>query len=226
MLENRLLILTIAYLLCAWSLVASERLVSKRSSQTQSQSSASTNNQDPNDEGIKKSVNDDSHLRLYYKVNSPGRSVSQELEHRIVKNPNYQQYNHHRYIQETNNNNNLNGYNYYQPDQQYQQQSPRYNPYTYDPRTNYLIQQLRQQQQPVITHNINSNPNLLNELERNRLLNLNYRLDNLGGGIPKYKQISLTILLFIFSTFQMLIIYSRGQYINKSNKCNKSSNKI
>lgn len=187
MLENRLIILTVAYLLCAGSLVASERLVSKRSSQTQSQSSASTNSQDPNDEAIKKSVNDDSHLRLYYKVNSPGRSVSQELEHRIVKNPNYQQYNHHRYVQETNNNN-LNGFNYYQPDQQFQQQqSQRYNPYTYDPRTSYLIQQLRQQQQqPVINHNINSNPNFLSELERNRLLNLN-RLDNLGGDIPKYK---------------------------------------
>jgi hypothetical protein len=34
--------------------------------------------------------NDGSHLRLYYKSNSPDRSISHELEHRLVKNPTYQ----------------------------------------------------------------------------------------------------------------------------------------
>ena len=33
--------------------------------------------------------NDDSHLRLYYKSNSPSQSISHELEHRFVKSPNY-----------------------------------------------------------------------------------------------------------------------------------------
>jgi hypothetical protein len=32
--------------------------------------------------------NDDTHFRLYYKSNSPGRSLSHELEHRYLKNPN------------------------------------------------------------------------------------------------------------------------------------------
>ena len=32
--------------------------------------------------------NDDTHFRLYYKSNSPGRSLSHELEHRYYKNPN------------------------------------------------------------------------------------------------------------------------------------------
>ena len=32
---------------------------------------------------------DDSHLRLYYKSNSPSQSISHELEHRYVKSPNY-----------------------------------------------------------------------------------------------------------------------------------------
>lgn len=32
--------------------------------------------------------NDDTHFRLYYKQNSPGRSLSHELEHRYFKNPN------------------------------------------------------------------------------------------------------------------------------------------
>jgi hypothetical protein len=34
--------------------------------------------------------NDDAHIRLFYKSNAPGRSVSHELEHRFIKNPNYQ----------------------------------------------------------------------------------------------------------------------------------------
>jgi len=34
--------------------------------------------------------NDGSHIRLYYKSNSPDRSISHELEHRLVKNPTYQ----------------------------------------------------------------------------------------------------------------------------------------
>ncbi len=33
--------------------------------------------------------NDDAHFRLYYKSNSPGRSVKHELEHRFYKNPNF-----------------------------------------------------------------------------------------------------------------------------------------
>ena len=33
--------------------------------------------------------NDNAHFRLYYKSNSPGRSVKHELEHRYFKNPNY-----------------------------------------------------------------------------------------------------------------------------------------
>ena len=32
--------------------------------------------------------NDNAHFRLYYKSNSPGRSVKHELEHRYFKNPN------------------------------------------------------------------------------------------------------------------------------------------
>lgn len=34
--------------------------------------------------------NDDSHLRLFYKSNSPDRSISHEMEHRLLKNPNIQ----------------------------------------------------------------------------------------------------------------------------------------
>ena len=41
----------------------------------------------PFDESVEK--NDDSHLRLYYKSNSPSQSISHELEHRFVKSPNY-----------------------------------------------------------------------------------------------------------------------------------------
>ena len=49
---------------------------------------------DGNDSGNSNSVNlrknDDSHLRLYYKSNLPGHTISHELEHRLIKNPNYQ----------------------------------------------------------------------------------------------------------------------------------------
>lgn len=34
--------------------------------------------------------NDDAHLRLYYKSNTPDRSISHEMEHRLVKNPVFQ----------------------------------------------------------------------------------------------------------------------------------------
>lgn len=40
------------------------------------------------DDTIRK--NDDSHLRLFYKSNSPDRSISHEMEHRLLKNPNIQ----------------------------------------------------------------------------------------------------------------------------------------
>lgn len=40
------------------------------------------------DDTLRKS--DDSHLRLFYKSNSPERSISHELEHRLLKNPNIQ----------------------------------------------------------------------------------------------------------------------------------------
>ncbi|RNA29815.1 hypothetical protein BpHYR1_029248 [Brachionus plicatilis] len=38
------------------------------------------------DDALRK--NDDSHLRLFYKSNTPDRSISHEMEHRLMKNPN------------------------------------------------------------------------------------------------------------------------------------------
>jgi hypothetical protein len=43
----------------------------------------------PFEENADNNGKDDSHLRLYYKSNSPGQSISHELEHRYVKSPNY-----------------------------------------------------------------------------------------------------------------------------------------
>ena len=49
----------------------------------------------PFEENADNNSKDDSHLRLYYKSNSPSQSISHELEHRYVKSPNY------RFSQET-----------------------------------------------------------------------------------------------------------------------------
>jgi hypothetical protein len=51
----------------------------------------------PFEENTDNNSKDDSHLRLYYKSNSPSQSISHELEHRYVKSPNY------RFSQETTN---------------------------------------------------------------------------------------------------------------------------
>ena len=62
-----------------------------RSSSSPPSSSSSSNNPSAglfDDDSIRK--NDDAHIRLFYKSNAPGRSVSHELEHRFIKNPNYQ----------------------------------------------------------------------------------------------------------------------------------------
>ena len=51
----------------------------------------------PFEENTDTNSKDDSHLRLYYKSNSPSQSISHELEHRYVKSPNY------KFTQETSN---------------------------------------------------------------------------------------------------------------------------
>ena len=51
----------------------------------------------PFEESVDNNSKDDSHLRLYYKSNSPSQSISHELEHRYVKSPNY------KFTQETTN---------------------------------------------------------------------------------------------------------------------------
>lgn len=129
-------------------------VMGKRSGRSSPQASSSSPSEDT-EEALKKN-NDDSHLRLYYKANSPGRSVSHELEHRLIKNPAYQQYNHHRLVQESNNNMNNAGFfvnSQYMP-------LPNQYPNAYDPRL-YAFGQQHQQQ--VF-------PNSWSNLDRARLM--------------------------------------------------------
>lgn len=171
-----LLVLTLTstcFMIGKTSILTGENLVGKRvgagsPSSSESGSIVTTSASDDSDDNLMKKPNDDSHLRLYYKSNSPGRSVSHELEHRFIKNPIYQQYNHHRLTQETNNLNNLNSLLL-----DSQLASPQLQ-YPYDPRV-YQSSQMRQlhpqagfQQYPS-----NQYANILSDADRNRMI-LNY----------------------------------------------------
>lgn len=144
------------------NLITNENLVGKRPLGATGSSGSGSSPFEDSSESLRK--NDDSHLRLYYKSNSPERSVSHELEHRYIKNPNYNQYN-HRVSQETNN----------FPQQQLKFSSP----YYFDPRL-YQANQLQQQQVQ------NTYPNMFADSDRNKLMmqNINYHanvMDNFGG---------------------------------------------
>jgi hypothetical protein len=126
--------------------------------------------------------NDDAHLRLFYKSNAPGQTVSHELEHRFVKNPNFQ-YN-ERLRQDVLNNNDLSS-----------------NPNRYSP---YLSAQ-----QPLVYSlnspavysddldaNSNNNNNNLNSRDKQTTLNLHYHGNSLTD--PQGKLIQDVNLLFFY----------------------------
>lgn len=137
-------------------------LMGKRSG---GQASPSSPVSEDTEEALKKTNNnnDDSHLRLYYKANSPGRTVSHELEHRLIKNPAYQQYNHHRLVQENNNMNTGLFVN-----SQYMPLPNQYPPNAYDPRL-YVFNQQQQQFRPTYQQQ-QVFPNSWSNLDRARLM--------------------------------------------------------
>jgi len=57
---------------------------------TQQMNSLDQNRQPNSQPRTYNAKNDNSHFRLFYKSNSPGRSIKHEMEHRFYKNPNFQ----------------------------------------------------------------------------------------------------------------------------------------
>lgn len=160
---------TTCFMIGKSSILTGENLVGKRVGAGSPISSESggmvTSTSDDSDDSLMKKPNDDSHLRLYYKSNSPGRSVSHELEHRFIKNPVYQQYNHHRLTQETNNLNNLNEILL-----DSQLASPQFQ-FPYDPRV-YQSNQMRQMHPQASSYQQypNQYANILSDSDRNRMI--------------------------------------------------------
>lgn len=154
------------------SLLSAENLVKRPLDQARA--SANGGYDDPA-ETLRK--NDDSHLRLYYKSNSPGRTISHELEHRFIKNPNNYQYN-HRLSQEMVNN--------FQPALQSSPQFDNLNNFI-DPRQFLLNQANMMPQQP----------NIYADRNKQTMLNLHYHGNSLDGlGTSKLDPLPILITLY------------------------------
>lgn len=151
---------SVIYLTCA-GLITTDNLENRMVKRPMASSASTSSASSPFDESSEISrKNDDAHLRLYYKSNSPGRSVSHELEHRFVKNPAFQ-YN-QRLRQEAN------GF------------QPKFNTQLdlnyYDPRNN-LLSNL------PLNQNLNNNQNMFYDANKNKqtMFNLHYHGNSLDG---------------------------------------------
>jgi hypothetical protein len=157
------------------TLLSGDSLVKRPSSVGSGGVSAGTFD-DPND-GLRK--NDDSHLRLFYKSNSPGRTVSHELEHRFIKNPSFQ-FN-QRLSHESNN---------FQPKYPQQAQPASFDLNNFDPRFYLTTNNNPQMQQPLLNkNNPFVDPNRNNKQQT--MLNLHYHGNSLDNSFGTFKVLLL-----------------------------------
>ncbi|CAF1028254.1 unnamed protein product [Brachionus calyciflorus] len=122
------------------------------------------------DESLRK--NDDAHLRLFYKSNSQGRSVSHELEHRLVKNPEFQ----------------FNQRPLQQQQQQQLQQPQQQIPYQPKFNTQFDLNYFDPRNSLPLTYN--QNMPIDQNKNRQTLFNLHYHGNSLGGLDNSFNQLA------------------------------------